>query len=384
MNLLCKMLFALVIQAAFHVPVFAQQHYNFDMEEINAATRLPAGWSISLTGEQNSTYPVKLDSVNKQNGRYSLSIEKAKEGAGFGASSLLINPVFAGKRVKLTGWLKTENVTGGYAGLWMRVDGTDGLVAFDNMGSRGITGTTEWKQYTIDLQYNDQKATAIYFGGLLTGGGKIWIDNFELLVDNRPLEKASLKKIVLTKAAADTVFNNTSGIQTIPADKETVDKLTNLGMLWGFLKYYHPAIAKGDYNWDAELFRVLPKLLAANGKQEANKVLEEWVDAFGKPDECRSCREIVLKSNVKLMPEYGYIFNKDNFSQSLVDKLTWIKNNRSQGKQYYFDVPPGAGNPEFSHENPYKRMLYPDAGYRLLTLYRYWNIIQSFFPPINT
>ncbi len=194
------------------------------------------------------------------------------------------------------------------------------------------------------------------------------------------MKKAPPRKIVLTKAAADTVFNSGSGIQTIPADKETVDKLTNLGMLWGFLKYYHPAIAKGDYNWDAELFRVLPKLLAASGKQETNKVLEEWVDALGKPDECPSCREIVLKSNIKLMPDYGYIFNKDNFSQSLVDKLTWIKNNRSQGKQFYFDTPPGAGNPEFSHENPYKRMMYPDAGYRLLALYRYWNIIQYFFP----
>jgi len=41
---------------------------------------------------------------------------------------------------------------------------------------------------------------------------------------------------------------------------------------------------------------------------------------------------------------------------------------------------PGVGNPDFSNENPYYRMSYPDAGFHLLSLYRYWNMIQYFFP----
>jgi len=39
-----------------------------------------------------------------------------------------------------------------------------------------------------------------------------------------------------------------------------------------------------------------------------------------------------------------------------------------------------AENPVFLHEDPYIQLLYPDAGFRLLALYRYWNMIQYFYP----
>lgn len=150
-------------------------------------------------------------------------------------------------------------------------------------------------------------------------------------------------------------------------------------MLWGFLKYHHPAVAAGKYNWDAELFRVLPNLLAAHNKAEANRVMENWVDALGKPERCKNYLLIKKNSNTKLMPDYGNLFKSGNFNESLISKLTYIKINRNQGTHYYIGMAPN-GNPDFKHENTYVNMLYPDAGYRLLALYRYWNIIQYFFP----
>ena len=41
---------------------------------------------------------------------------------------------------------------------------------------------------------------------------------------------------------------------------------------------------------------------------------------------------------------------------------------------------PGVRNPEFLQEESYSHLPYPDAGYRLLALFRYWNIIHYFFP----
>ena len=38
-----------------------------------------------------------------------------------------------GKKVRYSGYIKTEGVTRGYAGLWWRVDGPSGVLAFDNM-----------------------------------------------------------------------------------------------------------------------------------------------------------------------------------------------------------------------------------------------------------
>src|SRR5690606_33498964 len=38
------------------------------------------------------------------------------------------------------------------------------------------------------------------------------------------------------------------------------------------------------------------------------------------------------------------------------------------------------GNPVFKNENPYPGMQWNDTGYRLLALFRYWNMIEYFFP----
>src|SRR5262249_44810895 len=77
----------------------------------------------------------------------------------------------AGKRVHYTGYIRTEGITRGYAGLWWRVDGASGPLAFDNMSGRGVTGTSGWKKYEIDLPVA-ANATNINFGAILTGNGK--------------------------------------------------------------------------------------------------------------------------------------------------------------------------------------------------------------------
>lgn len=67
---------------------------------------------------------------------------------GFGAFNGNIPARFKGKKVKLEGYLKTDAVKDNYGGLYLRVDGTR---AFDNMRDRGVTGTTDWRKYSIEL-----------------------------------------------------------------------------------------------------------------------------------------------------------------------------------------------------------------------------------------
>src|SRR5690606_10878258 len=50
----------------------------------------------------------------------------------------------AGDRVVLRGYLRTAELVGGSATLWIRVDGPDGLLFADRMRGRGASGTTDW------------------------------------------------------------------------------------------------------------------------------------------------------------------------------------------------------------------------------------------------
>lgn len=61
----------------------------------------------------------------------------------------------------------------------MRVDASRRTPGFDNMTNRAVTGTTDWKQYSVVLDVPDD-AVNIYFGTLVQGAGNVWADDFKL------------------------------------------------------------------------------------------------------------------------------------------------------------------------------------------------------------
>ncbi len=83
-----------------------------------------------------------------------------------------------GKRVRLSGYVRTENVET-WVGLWMSVEGPMGSFALDNMNSRPIKGTTAWRRYDVVLDVS-ATATGIGYGLLLSGRGQAWFDGVTL------------------------------------------------------------------------------------------------------------------------------------------------------------------------------------------------------------
>ena len=351
----------------------AQTVFNGDFENIDPKTRLPVAW-WNFMGDNNYTF--KVDSTTVKHGKYSVAISSNNNSAGYGAIYCLIPHTFKGSKLQLKGYFKTEDVTGGYAGLWVRIDGTN---AFNNMAKENVNGTSDWKEYTIDLPYDKDAATNINAGALLVGKGKMWIDDLRLYIDGTPVEKLAVNKANEFAAIIDTAFTGGSHIGQIAVTDQTVKNLALLGQVWGFVKYHLPAVAKGKINMDAELFRVMPDVIKAQNNGEVSDAIEKWIDKLGKPKLCKSCKPIDSKHADK-MPDYGGIFDKQVVSPSLADKLTYILNNRNTGDNYYVGMKYGIGNPAFKHELPYSTMAYPDAGYRLLSLFRYWNMVQYFSP----
>ena len=86
---------------------------------------------------------------------------------------------YAGSRVVLAGWVKTEAAAA--AQLWLRVDAGRTVVALDNMSDRPIAATTPWTEYRLVLDVPDG-ATALAYGLLLHGGGRAWVDDLSLTI----------------------------------------------------------------------------------------------------------------------------------------------------------------------------------------------------------
>lgn len=376
------LLFLSLFLTAFTGP--AQDKAILDFELRNAATSLPQGWYIGVGGGTTGKSPAKwaMDSLVKKSGRYSLSAESESKD-DFISAVHSIRKTYDANEITLKGYLKTEGVTG-KAGLWMRVDGKDGTVLqFNNMMDQPVSGTTDWKEYSITLPYDRSAAWTINVGTLLIGSGKIWVDDFKILLNDGDISAAAEHTRPSMPADNDTAFNAGSGLSNIILTKEKEQALTKLGHLWGFLKYYHAGVQEGQHNMDAALFRVLPQLLQARTSDAADTVLERWVDGFGKPAACTSCKKGLEKmKDVTQKPDYGPLFNNNYFPASLTEKLKYIRDNRTakSGDHYYIDLAPQVLNPQFLNEEAYQKHLYPDAGLRLLALYRYWNMIQYFFP----
>ncbi|WEK17759.1 MAG: S41 family peptidase [Candidatus Pedobacter colombiensis] len=355
--------------------------YNIDAEELNPVTKMPKGWSFSFNDKQKLAYAVKIDSAVKQSGKYSISILKSGNQSEFGVIDYVIDKTFIGKSIELKGYIKTEQVDSGYAGLWMRIDGKDGVVAFDNMAKemKNLKGTKDWKAYSITLPYDSEAAKEIHIGGLLVGKGKAWFDSFQLFIDGKAISEVPIKQMVLSKADLDTAFSKSSGIMPFKITPQIMNNLTLAGQFWGFLKYHHPSIAKGDYNWDAELFRFLPQAIKAKDNTELSKALEAYLDKLTIPLPNKE-KPYTDNKIIAIKPDYGQLFDSSVFSKSLTEKLLSVRNCTRTSTHYYVSFMGVVGNPEFKNEKSYVKMAYPDAGYRILSLYRYWAMINYFFP----
>lgn len=175
--------------------------------------------------------------------------------------------------------------------------------------------------------------------------------------------------------------NNPGNLVTVASAQHKTGRLANLCRVWGFLKYYHPSVASGRYDWDKELLNLLPRVLAADSDPTAYQVMEAWVNKLGPLPAPRKASPTGTPAPVKLEPDFGMLFAEGNLPPGLLQKLVQIRDNYSTPIAHkYIELSAQAGNAVFTNENAYAENPYPAAGLRLLALYRYWNMIRYFYP----
>lgn len=158
-----------------------------------AEYRLPKGWFIA--GSTPHLYAMGTDDVVTCNGRPAVVITSREtvppdtdQGLPFGTLMQWCKASpFRGKRLRFSAQVMSDDLDD-WAGLWMRVDGytephADGsgteTLAFDNMESRPITGSSPWTQYEVVLDVPEM-AEVVAYGILIGGNGSVWMSDVAL------------------------------------------------------------------------------------------------------------------------------------------------------------------------------------------------------------
>ncbi len=349
----------------------SSSRYNLDFEQTHDIDELPENWNKW----GSSDYLLNVDSSIAYSGKNSISISSSPNVSkkSFGIIVYQLQANYSAQNITLTGFMKTKNVQEGFTGIFMRIDGIEKMIAFDNMQNQNIHGTNDWKQYKITFPFS-KEAKKIFVGGLLTGTGKAWFDKFEILLDDRDITQVVIEP---KKAELDKEFDSGSDIVVEDLQEWQVDNLYKTGKVWGFLKYYHPEIAKGNFNWDYELLRIIPKIINKNEPEKINSILLDLVNKLGEITHNSTSLE---NENIKLNFDIDWIKRKNVFGENLSNSLIQVSNSNRIEEHYYISLAQNVGNPIFENENPYLSMKFDDDGLKLIGLFRYWNIIQYYFP----
>ncbi len=361
-----KKAFSILLLLFMNVMFSQSLDFNLDFEKHSKSDVLPTDWF------KWGDYNLKIDSTTTVSGKNAVFID-SENGDSFGCIAHKLPANFKGKKITIEGYIKIENVTEGFAGLLIRIDKNKQAVAFGNMQDQNLVGTKDWEKYTLTLDFVES-ADNIYIGGILNGKGKAWFDDFKVTIDGKPIE--SLKQIEreLSVVEKDNEFDSGSKFKITNLNEIQKRNLFILGKVWGFVKYYHPEIAKGNISWDYELFRILPKISDTDFDAE----LVNWINKLGAFN--AATKKLPNEEEIKLLPNTSWISDTTLISKELSILLQKVDIADKSSSNYYIDFYKGIGNPDFKNEKVYDKMEYTDTGIKLLALFRYWNMIEYFFP----
>lgn len=234
-----------------------------------------------------------------------------------------------------------------------------------------------WNDFTSTMPLKDN-IIAAKLNFRSKGDIKIWLSSFKVEVDKHSYKDLVNKKYDLEK---DTVFDNGSNIQLEKLTPQMTENLEVLGKVWGFLKYYHPEVTQGKFNWDYELFRILPAIANAKNKNERSKLLYKWINKYEYTKKTTNYT-IADSTQYSRIINLDWIEDKSLFDDRLIDQLTGIRNAERSNRFNYYVLPNRItlNDKVFAREKAYKKIKWNDQGFRLLTLFRMWNVVEYCFP----
>lgn len=158
-------------------------------------------------------------------------------------------------------------------------------------------------------------------------------------------------------------------------DSTNVRNLAMIGKVWGFVKYHYPNLDKKGIDIDKELF-----LLLDNANDECiTEMLSDWIISLGDFRTNKDCKlELYDTTTYILTANYNWISDTTYLCPRLCEQLNHLHLAKRRHGNYLY-VQSQTGTIEHNVEKQYNIEKATNIKYRLLTLFRYWNIIEYYY-----
>jgi hypothetical protein len=156
---------------------------NLSFEDPVEATagRPPGWWFMQHAGAMS--FEFAIDDQVAKDGKQSLRIKRTGKQPWGLVSQTVKADRFRGKRVRLTAFLRLDNVEAYGTGALREWSGAVLLLrsqgALDDMRDRPLRGTKPWTSVSVEIDV-PSKAPIIEFGAMLSGSGTLWVDAVKL------------------------------------------------------------------------------------------------------------------------------------------------------------------------------------------------------------
>jgi len=165
--------------------------------------------------------------------------------------------------------------------------------------------------------------------------------------------------------------------QSTRVQPETVRRLALTAKVWGFLKYYHPGA--GTMNWDSVLVALLPRVRTSGSITQFEDILWRFFETAG---DYTPIQNDIKTDSLKTSLDWDWLERIQ--SSELRGRIARLIETGNGGAANNFVTAITSKGERLSFarysEKSYKEMPFPSEEFRLLGLFRFWNIVEFFYP----
>lgn len=166
----------------------------------------------------------------------------------------------------------------------------------------------------------------------------------------------------------------TSSILNSQTKLTDIQKFKQVGLVWGLMKYHHPDVSKGKYDWGGIFLELMESSEKIESQEKINVFLLDFVRKYNSKSTSFKERKI---DNSKLFlknQDYDWI-DSAVFGVELTSELNKLKINGNIGN-FYAKVSKLTRMVSFENEKGIKDFDLNNKHHRLLTLFSFWNAMQ--------